>query len=465
MSARKFYIYKITNLVNNKVYIGKTYNPKKRWKDHIKTSQLSNSPKSSVIHRAMAKYGIDNFSYEVLVEFDDEAKSFEAEKYYIKLFDSIKFGYNLTEGGEGSSGYVASLETKKKQSEFHSKRVRRKLTNDEKTIIKEKRKKQKMVRHSLAIKNKVLEIYRENNHTKQQIADLLGLSYSGVVSIIRNGVGKEKFEPYKISNETRNKLRQSSLGRIITEDAKNKLSKLHTGKKQGPHSLEHRAKISSRLKGQNKCIKVTDQMRLNSGKTSERRGLLNDEQKQEIIDLYATGNFTKAQLAEKFKVPHKTIMYVTSKLAKRGILTEAEKTKHRSDAHKGKKLSNEHKRKISLGHIGKKHSNDTLIKLSLAKTGEKNGMYNRPQSTEAKSKMSNFQKTRPRREMTEQEKATISSKLKGRKHTLINEHVKQKVLAEWASGLYTKREIANRNETSYNAVVGIIRARATINNA
>ena len=63
------YIYKITNLVNNKVYIGKTKrtNPKRRWNEHVSHAfNKSRKGKRMVISRAIRKYGKENFKFEVL---------------------------------------------------------------------------------------------------------------------------------------------------------------------------------------------------------------------------------------------------------------------------------------------------------------------------------------------------------------------------------------------------------------
>lgn len=56
------YVYKITNLVNNKIYIGITDNYKKRWSNE--KSKSSNQ----VISKAIQKYGVENFKFEVLKE-------------------------------------------------------------------------------------------------------------------------------------------------------------------------------------------------------------------------------------------------------------------------------------------------------------------------------------------------------------------------------------------------------------
>lgn len=92
-------IYKIVNLINNKVYIGQSKNISRRWGDHrrrYKTEDCS-------IYRAIRKYGIENFSFEVIEECDIEQLN-EREIYWIQYYDShnpLK-GYNLTDGGNSS---------------------------------------------------------------------------------------------------------------------------------------------------------------------------------------------------------------------------------------------------------------------------------------------------------------------------------------------------------------------------
>ena len=61
------YIYKITSKINNKIYIGKTTrNPEMRWKEHIRDSKNNNN--NIPLYNAFNKYGIDNFSFEVISE-------------------------------------------------------------------------------------------------------------------------------------------------------------------------------------------------------------------------------------------------------------------------------------------------------------------------------------------------------------------------------------------------------------
>ena len=97
------FIYKITNDVNGKVYIGKTLRSvEKRWKEHIKDSKREHI-ESRPLYRAMNKYGIDNFRIETIEECSDELVE-EREVFWIKGYNSFgKNGYNATIGGDGQT--------------------------------------------------------------------------------------------------------------------------------------------------------------------------------------------------------------------------------------------------------------------------------------------------------------------------------------------------------------------------
>lgn len=102
-----FYIYKITNLINKKVYIGKTggKNPNIRFYNHCKRAFYHNCKNECPkLYRSMRKYKIINFSFEILQTVDNEVAAYQLEKELIKEFDSIKNGMNTSPGGEGCHG-------------------------------------------------------------------------------------------------------------------------------------------------------------------------------------------------------------------------------------------------------------------------------------------------------------------------------------------------------------------------
>lgn len=107
-------IYKITNKINNKCYIGQSKNILKRWKTEYKWYKINNHLQS-----AFKKYGIENFDFEIIEECESNLLN-EREKFWIGIYNSFdrNFGYNKTLGGAGTPGrtYIMPDETKNKIS-------------------------------------------------------------------------------------------------------------------------------------------------------------------------------------------------------------------------------------------------------------------------------------------------------------------------------------------------------------
>ena len=94
------YIYKITNLINGKSYIGKTLlTIDERWNEHCRAIRRKRCEKRP-LYSAMNKYGIENFKIEQIEECDDNVVN-EREEYWIEYFGTFKSGYNATIGGDG----------------------------------------------------------------------------------------------------------------------------------------------------------------------------------------------------------------------------------------------------------------------------------------------------------------------------------------------------------------------------
>lgn len=112
-------IYKIENLLNGHCYIGQSRDIKKRWRVHCCTFEDNLSKCYDYpLYRAFRKYGIENFSFEVLQECSVEELD-NLEKHYIEKFDSYWNGYNQDLGGGGRPsllkdhvlGIIQDLET------------------------------------------------------------------------------------------------------------------------------------------------------------------------------------------------------------------------------------------------------------------------------------------------------------------------------------------------------------------
>ena len=104
-----FTIYKATNIINGKIYIGFDSKWPNRQKNH-KNSYLKLGQK---FYRAIRKYGWDNFEWSVIYQSKDKQHTLTVmEPFFIKQYNSFgQYGYNLTTGGEGTFGYKFNQNT------------------------------------------------------------------------------------------------------------------------------------------------------------------------------------------------------------------------------------------------------------------------------------------------------------------------------------------------------------------
>ena len=102
------FIYTITNNLNGKVYVGKTEHsdPIERWREHI-ADYTKDRCKDRALYRAFNKYGVENFSFNVIDQSNDSIQLSKLEEKYIESFNSYHAGYNMTFGGDGKT-YIDS---------------------------------------------------------------------------------------------------------------------------------------------------------------------------------------------------------------------------------------------------------------------------------------------------------------------------------------------------------------------
>lgn len=93
------FIYFITNLLNNKIYIGQTNNPSLRWSQHKSNAKYNRGRQA--ITRAIIKYGIDNFKFEVITSCETQIEADKSEEEFIAKYSSRdpNKGYNIHAGG------------------------------------------------------------------------------------------------------------------------------------------------------------------------------------------------------------------------------------------------------------------------------------------------------------------------------------------------------------------------------
>jgi group I intron endonuclease len=247
---RIYYLYKITNIINNKVYIGQTVRPRERWSQH--KTYAGEKKAVQYIHHVMNKYGAANFTFEVIASSWTQGGADEAEKLLISQYDSrnSKKGYNISPGGDPAWNRGLPTEQQpmygKKQSEYFKKRMSEVHTG-------------KLAPHSQEWKDNMSRVMSGRIFTEE---------WKKKISIANSG--------RTISDDWKDKISTSHMGKTVTEETKSKISRSNKGK-AGPRG--------------EKCghAKLT--------------WVLVREIRQE----FATGNYSKRVLAKKYGVSYSTI--------------------------------------------------------------------------------------------------------------------------------------------------------------
>jgi group I intron endonuclease len=226
-------IYKTTNLINGKFYVGK---------DEKNNPNYLGSGIN--LHRAIKKYGKENFIKETIEVCSTKEELNEREKYWIKETKAQELGYNIADGGWGGNTY--DEETRQRISqEFKGRKV------DPKTVEKAKKTREKR-------KQENPDVYKISEEQKQ----ILSKTHKGKVHPEewrkrQSEVMKElynsdnsKFEKFIENQKGENKRGEKSpmWGRKATEETRRKQSEAHKknptrywlGKKQSPESIEKR---------------------------------------------------------------------------------------------------------------------------------------------------------------------------------------------------------------------------------
>jgi len=109
-----YFVYKIKNNLNNKLYIGYSKNPYERFDTHIKDALKNRDNRP--FYNAIRKYGPKNFSIKILGNYSTPNQAKINEIKNIKKFHTYFTGYNATKGGDGNNGIRMSIESNKKRS-------------------------------------------------------------------------------------------------------------------------------------------------------------------------------------------------------------------------------------------------------------------------------------------------------------------------------------------------------------
>lgn len=193
--AQIWSLYRITNKINNKVYIGQAQNYQHRWSDH--RLAVKNKKPTQVVHHAMIKYGLENFEFEVVASCTTQDDANFTETQLVEQYEShvsTNKGYNVTLGGMNAPkteafkqmmrDYHASLtpgeraEISRQQSEATIKQIAEKghpaagrIVSEEEKELHRKARLENPIEYTLELRQKMSEAHlghQDSEETKQR---------------------------------------------------------------------------------------------------------------------------------------------------------------------------------------------------------------------------------------------------------------------------------------------------------
>lgn len=214
-------IYKITNLLNGKLYIGQSVHPDRRWWEHCNRAKrkIDDYP----IHLAIAKYGTENFKMDILEWTEDYDNK---EIYYIQFYNSLcPNGYNVANGGNSVSlsgefnprntildTTVQEIIKELQSSLISDKEIAKKYNTTDKIVADinhGRTHKQENITYPIRIKNgrqrlteqqmlKIKGLLRNTNLSYQEIANIYNVTKSNIAQINHGRSFKRSGEEYPI---------------------------------------------------------------------------------------------------------------------------------------------------------------------------------------------------------------------------------------------------------------------------
>jgi|GEM_PF-970481 len=282
VKERTHYIYKITNLINNKIYIGQTVDLKARWLKHVASSRTKDKKQSFYLQKSINKYGKENFKHEIIDQCQTLKEADDKEIYWIAYFDSTntKIGMNLTKGGGGNLGY--------KMPE-HQKEILRKI-NKGKKLSEEQRK-------ILSIANKGKKLSEEHRKIISKANKGRPLSDEHKKKISESNKGKPKSEEHKIKLRAYCGDKSQNYGLKRSKEHIEIIRKTHTGKILSKYTRD-------KIRETNLKLKISVGEKNPSAKLSENDVIL-------IRELFKNGEKRK-DIALKFNISRSVIERIVS---------------------------------------------------------------------------------------------------------------------------------------------------------
>jgi group I intron endonuclease len=186
------FIYFIENKITDKIYVGKTIDPNRRWivhKNIAKGGKAKQPNKFSAIHAAIVKYGVDNFMFNVAECYPTNDAACEAEKYWISYLRNCGLSlYNETDGGDGVS--PGTIFTEQRRRNISLSKLGKKASPEARLNMSrarklefagEKNNKSKITEDAV---KKLRELYSSGEYTYRGLAKIFNLTHATVGKII-----------------------------------------------------------------------------------------------------------------------------------------------------------------------------------------------------------------------------------------------------------------------------------------
>ncbi len=278
-------VYKITNIINGKIYVGGAVCFRVRWGQH--KYKLKNDKHHSIhLQRSWDKYGEENFVFKILEIVEDKEKLLKREQHWLDKTECCKreFGYNICSTAGSQLGYKHTEEARHKMSNSHKELYKNGYVSSNLGKKHTKKSKKKM---SLALSGKNHPIYGKNHSKKTK--KKMSKTHKG--KIISEESKKNMSNAQKKLYE--NGYQHPMLDKRHTEEAKQKMSKAQKGKK---HTAESKLKMSKETRGENNP-----------------RAKLTEKQVRIIKWLLKNSDMTQKEIGKIFNVDRTTINCINIK--------------------------------------------------------------------------------------------------------------------------------------------------------
>lgn len=217
-------VYKITNIVNGKLYFGQSSRPTERWTEHKRTTK---APK---LYAAITKYGKESFEFKILCWCPDKAYADMVETKLIEAHDTRRVGYNICVGGEGLVAGPDNPNYGRKQSAEHRAKIQQAregfvLSVEARAKISASLRGRKRAPEIVAKQVAAMVNHQVSDETRRKISEAnkgknRSEEYKQRMSSVKQGHGVGR----KLSEETKEKISAARKGMKFSEETRRKLS-------------------------------------------------------------------------------------------------------------------------------------------------------------------------------------------------------------------------------------------------